>query len=127
MRIGTAALGAFLVANSCGLALRAEDAPSDRLLAASRLQESGNHQEAIALLEQIREIDPRNPQVIYGLALSLYAVGDYREAAHVGQTLLAEEKNAPADLYVIVGGAYARLASWEKSESIFRDGLAAWP
>ena len=89
MHIGRAALGAFLLAGSWGLGLHAEDAPSDRLRAASRLQDSGNHQEAIALLEQIREIDPRNPQVIYGLALSLYAIGDYREAAHVGETLLA--------------------------------------
>jgi len=127
MRIGTALSGAFLVAATWGSGLHAEDAPSDRLMAASRLQDSGNHQEAITLLEQIREIDPRNPQVIYGLALSLYAVGDYREAAHVGETLLAEEKQAPGDLYVIVGGAYARLGAWEKSESIFRDGLTAWP
>ncbi len=127
MRMGTKVFGAVLLTGAMGAGLRADDAPSDRLIAASRLQEAGNHQEAIALLEQIREIDPRNPQVLYGLALSLHAVGDYREAAHVGETLLAEQKNAPGDLYAIVGNAYGRLGAWEKSETVFRDGLAAWP
>jgi len=129
MSVWTRIVGAIvltLIAAS-GAPLRASDVPSERLIDASRLQETGNHAEAIALLEEIREIDPRNPQVLYGLALSLYSVGDYREAAHVGETLLAEQKNAPADLYVIVGGAYGRLRSYEKSEEIFRTGLTAWP
>src|SRR5882672_7079831 len=127
MRIGTRLAGAALFTAALGTPLHADNAPSDRLIAASRLQETGNHREAIALLEEIREIDPRNPQVLYGLALSLYSVGDYREAAHVGETLLAEEKNAPADLYLIVGGAYGRLRQSAKSEAIFSDGLDAWP
>jgi tetratricopeptide (TPR) repeat protein len=116
----------FLTAALCAPS-RADDGPSERLLAAARLQETGNHREAIVVLEAIREVDPRNPQVLYGLALSLYAIGEYREAAHVGETLLAEQKNAPGDLYVIVGGAYGRLRDYEKSEEIFRNGLAAWP
>jgi len=127
MHIGRGVLGAFLVAGAMGAALRADDGPSERLIAASRLQDAGNHQEAIALLEEIREIDPRNPQVLYGLALSLYAVGDYREAAHVGETLLAEQKNAPGDLYVIIGSAYGKLGAWDRAEAIFTDGLAVWP
>jgi tetratricopeptide (TPR) repeat protein len=127
MRIGPGFLGSVLLAAALGAPLHADDTPSARLVAASRLQETGSHREAIALLEQIREIDPRNPQVLYGLALSLHAVGDYREAAHVGETLLAERKNAPGDLYVIVGSAYGRMRAWEKSESILREGLAAWP
>lgn len=107
--------------------LRADDAPSERLLAAARLQETGNHQAAIELLEQMREIEPRNRQVLYGLALSFYAVGNYREAAHVGTTLIEEQKDPPADLLVIVGSAFGRLGQWVRSERIFRDGLAAWP
>jgi tetratricopeptide (TPR) repeat protein len=111
------------------LAARAEtdSVPSDRLITASKLQDAGNHREAIALLEQIREIDPQNPQVLYGLALSLYAVGDFREAAHVGETLIAEQKKAAGDLYVIVGSAYGRLNNWERSEAVLKIGLAAWP
>ncbi len=127
MRLGTRFVGTVLLTAALGSTLAASDDPSDRLVAASRLQETGNHREAIALLEEIREIDPRNLQVLYGLALSLYSIGDYREAAHVGETLLAEQKNAPGDLYVIVGSAYGRLRSYEKSEEIFRNGLAAWP
>lgn len=127
MQIGTRLLGAALLTAALGSPILAQGEPSDRLLAASRLQDAGNHREAIALLEQIREIDPRNPQVLYGLALSLYSVGEYREAAHVGETMLAEQKGAPGDLYVIVGSAYARLAEWAKSEEVFRAGLAAWP
>ena len=65
--------------------------------------------------------------MLYGLALSLYAVRDFREAAHVGETLLAEQKSAAADLYVIVGSAYGRLNDWQKSEAVLRNGLAAWP
>jgi len=120
-------VGVVFIAAVLGAPFRAEDGPSERLVAASRLQETGNHREAIAVLEGIREVDPRNPQVLYGLALSLYSLGDYREAAHVGETLLAEQKNAPGDLYVIVGSAYGRLRAYEKSEEIFRSGLAAWP
>lgn len=127
MRVWPTVLWSVLLLSVTGAPSRAEDPPSDRLLAASRLQENGSHQEAIVLLEQIREIDPRNPRVLYGLALSLYSVGDYREAAHVGETLLAEKHDAPDDLYVIVGSAYARLRNWEKSEVIFLKGLAAWP
>ncbi len=127
MRIGTRLVGAVLLIAALGAPLQANDAPSDRLVDASRLQETGNHREAIALLEEIRQVDPRNPQVLYGLALSLYSVGDYREAAHVGETLLAEQKNAPGDLYVIAGSAYGRLREYVKSEEIFRNGLAAWP
>lgn len=120
-------LGVFVLAGALGASIFADTEPSERLVVASRLQEAGNHREAIELLEQIREIDPRNPQVLYGLSLSLYSVGEYREAAHVGQTLLAEQKDAPADLYVIVGGAYNRLRDWKKSEEITRQGLDAWP
>jgi tetratricopeptide (TPR) repeat protein len=127
MHSGTKHAGVALVIMALAAPIHADDGPSDRLVAASRLQDTGNHREAIALLEQIREIDPRNPQVLYGLALSLYSVGDYREAAHVGETLLAEEKNAPGDLYVIVGSAYGRQRDYEKSEEIFRNGLVAWP
>jgi tetratricopeptide (TPR) repeat protein len=127
MRVGSKLTGAVLLTAVLGALLHADSGPSDRLVAASRLQEAGNHREAIALLEQIREIDPRNPQVLYGLALSLYSVGDYREAAHVGETLLAEAKDAPADLFLIVGGAYGRLRESAKSEAIFSKGLAAWP
>ena len=127
MSLGTRFVGAVLLTATLRSTLAASDDPSDRLVAASRLQETGNHREAIALLEEIREVDPRNLQVLYGLALSLYSVGDYREAAHVGETLLAEQKNAPGDLYVIVGSAYGRLRSYEKSEEIFRNGLVAWP
>ena len=127
MRKGTRTAGAVILAAAIAGPLYADEAPSDRLVDASRLQETGNYREAIALLEEIRQIDPRNPQVLYGLALSLYSVGEYREAGHVGETLLAEQKNAPADLYVIVGSAYGRLQEYEKSEAIFRDGLAAWP
>jgi len=120
-------VGAILVAAAMSGTLQAQSEPSDRLVAASRLQEAGNHAEAIALLEQIREVDPRNPQVLYGLALSLYAVGDFREAAHVGETVLAEEKSSPGDLYLIVGSAYGRLRSWEKSEKILSAGISVWP
>ena len=120
-------LGVLAVATALATPVLAGAEPSERLVAASRLQEAGNHREAIALLEQIREIDPRNVQVLYGLALSLYSVGEYREAAHVGETLLAEEPNSPADLYIIVGGAYNRLRDWKKSEEITREGLDAWP
>lgn len=127
MRFGTPALCAALCVCVVGWPVFADDPPSDRLVDASRLQDTGSHKEAIVLLEQIREIDPRNPRVLYGLALSLYSVGEYREAAHVGETLLAEEKDAPGDLYLIVGSAYARLRAWEKSETIFRKGLAVWP
>jgi len=127
MRIRTGLAGAVLLATALAGPLLAEDEPSERLVAASRLQETGNYREAIALLEEIRQIDPRNSQVLYGLSLSLYSVGDYREAAHVGETLLAEERNAPADLYVIVGSAYGRLRAYGKSEEVFRNGLAAWP
>ena len=127
MRIRSTLTAAVFVTVALGAPVVADNEPSERLIAASRLQETGNHREAIALLEQMREIDPRNPQILYGLALSLYAVGDYHEAAHVGETLLAEVEDAPADLYLIVGGAYGRLRQWEKSEAIFSNGLAAWP
>jgi len=127
MKIGTGILGVALLIAVLGPPLLADDAPSDRLVVASRLQEAGSHREAIALLEQIREIDPRNPQVLYGLALSLHSVGDFREAAHVGETLLAEHKDAPGDLYLIVGSAYGRMRAYEKSEEVFRRGLVAWP
>ena len=62
--VGSRLAGAVLLAATRSAPpSRADNEPSDRLIAASRLQETGNHREAIALLEQIREIDPRNPQV----------------------------------------------------------------
>ncbi len=127
MRRTTWLSGVVLLAAVTSAAVRADDVPSERLVAASRLQEAGNHREAIALLEEIREVDPRNPQVLYGLALSLYAVGDFREAALVGESLLAEAKDPPGDVYVILGGAYGRLKLWDKSEKVLRDGLAVSP
>src|SRR5262245_10420184 len=125
MRFRMKVLGAALLAFAVGARAFADGAPSDRLVAASRLQDAGEHREAIAQLDQNRRIDPNNAQVLYGLALSLHAVGDYREAAHVGEALLAQEKEAPADLYVIVGNAYGRLGNWEKSEATLRAGIAA--
>jgi tetratricopeptide (TPR) repeat protein len=127
MHVGTRLAGAVVLVVCLRAPVLADEEPSDRLIAASRLQETGNHREAIALLEEIRQVDPRNPRVLYGLALSLYSVGEYREAALVGETLLVEQKNAPADLYVIVGSAYGRLRDSVKSEATFRAGMAAWP
>lgn len=127
MRRAARGFAAIVTVVVLGVPLRADDAPSARLIAAARLQDAGDHRAAIELLEQIREIEPGNRQVLYGLALSLYAVGDYREAAHVGATLLAEHPDAPADLHVIVGSAYGRLGEWEKSEATFRDALVVWP
>jgi len=120
------ALAALLLSSP----LSADDGPSARLLAASRLQEAGDHQAAIDLLEQIREIEPDNKQVLYGLAISLYAVGNYREAAHVGATLLAEatdNASRSAEIYVIVGSAYGRLGAWEESEKTLNEGMTRWP
>jgi tetratricopeptide (TPR) repeat protein len=105
----------------------ADDEISGRLLTAAKLQEAGNHSAAIEILEQIREIDPGNARVIYGLALSLYAVGNYREAAHVGETLLAEGRGPSPDLYVVVGGAYGQLKDFVRSEAILDKGLSLWP
>ncbi|HEX4825123.1 MAG TPA: tetratricopeptide repeat protein [Candidatus Polarisedimenticolaceae bacterium] len=120
------ALAALLLSSP----LFADDGPSARLLAASHLQEAGDHQAAIELLEQIREIEPDNKQVLYGLAISLYAVGNYREAAHVGATLLAEANDAAsgsAQIYLIVGSAYGRLNAWEESEKTLSQGMTRWP
>jgi tetratricopeptide (TPR) repeat protein len=127
MSIGMRLAGAVVLASALSTRVYAEDEPSDRLVTASRLQETGNQREAIALLEEIRQVDPRNPRVLYGLALSNYSIGEFREAAQVGETLLAEQADAPADVYVIVGGAYGRLKEFTKSEATFRAGLAAWP
>jgi tetratricopeptide (TPR) repeat protein len=127
MRTATGLLLTVVLAGGRAAPAAAQDESSARLTAAARLQEAGNHREAIELLEQIREIDPRNERVIYGLALSLYAVKEYREAAHIGSTLLAETKGASPDLYVVVGSAYGQLHDSETSEAILRDGLASWP
>jgi len=127
MRRTTCGFAAILTVLVSSVVLRADDAPSARLLAAGQLQDAGDHRAAIELLEQIREIDPNNRQVLYGLALSLYAVGDYREAAHIGSTLLAEQPDAPADLHLIVGGAYGRQGEWDKAEATFREALVQWP
>ncbi len=127
MGMGARLVGAVVLATALGAPLQANGGPSDRLVVASRLQETGNHREAIELLEQIREIDPRNPKVLYGLALSLYSVGDFREAVHVGETLIAEQNDVAGDIYLIVGSAYGRLRAYEKSEEVFRNGLKVWP
>lgn len=105
----------------------AGEEPSARLLTASKLQAAGDHQAAIELLEQIRELDPDNQQVLYGLAVSHYAVGNYREAARIGSTLLAEHPDSPAELHAIVGSSYGRLGDWEKSEATLNAGLSVWP
>lgn len=127
MRAVSGVLLAAAIVAVAGGSVRGGADVSSRLLAAAKLQAAGEHREAIALFEQLREIDPRNEQVLYGLALSLYAVGEYHEAAHVGTTLLAESKSAPADLYALVGGAYGQLGSWKESESILDAGLEVWP
>jgi tetratricopeptide (TPR) repeat protein len=107
----------------------AQDAaePSEQLVRAGQLQAAGNHVEAIELLRQLRVEQPGNKQVLYGLALSLYAIGEYREATHVGSEVLAAGERAPADLFVIVGTAHGRLREWETSERILSAGLMLWP
>ena len=129
MRIVAGLLLAVVVTTRPSASGGSADPLSDRLLIVAKLQEAGSHHEAIEILEQIREVDPQNGTVLYGLALSLYAVGEDREAAHIGETLIGESKGqaAPADIYVIVGSAYGRLRWWSKSEAILRDGLVAWP
>ena len=127
MRRGTKAFLAVLAAGWLGPQCLGDDGPSERLLAAAQLQAAGSHREAIELLEQIREIDPRDERVLYGLSLSLYAVGDYHEAAHVGSTLLAEKPDAPADLYIVIASAHGRMNDWTRAEAVIAEGLAAWP
>jgi tetratricopeptide (TPR) repeat protein len=107
----------------------AQDAaePSEQLVRAGQLQAAGNHTEAIEVLRQLRTEQPGNKQVLYGLALSLYAIGEYREATHVGAEVLAAGERAPADLFVIVGTAHGRLREWETSEHILSAGLVLWP
>ena len=57
MRMVTRFVGATVLAAALYRPIQAEDVPSDRLIDASRLQETGNHREAIALLEEIRQVD----------------------------------------------------------------------
>ena len=101
--------------------------PSDALVRAGELQARGNHLEAIEILRQLRADDPTNRQILYGLALSLYATGEFREATHVGAEILGAQERAPADLFVIVGTAHGRLREWETSERILSAGLMLWP
>ena len=62
MRTVTRFVGAMVLVAALGAPLLADDQPSERLVAASRLQETGSHREAIALLEEIRQIDPNVPR-----------------------------------------------------------------
>jgi tetratricopeptide (TPR) repeat protein len=127
MRISTPRIAAAVLTAGLLTPATAGEVGSDRFLAAARLQDAGNHREAIEIFQQLREIDPRDPQVLYGLALSLYAIGDYRESTRVGADLLAAQERAPADLFVIIGTAHGRLREWETSEKILNAGLVLWP
>lgn len=128
-RMGAGLVLAAVLAARPSVAGETGNSLSDRLLVVAKLQEAGNHRDAIEILEQIRETDAQNPTVLYGLALSLYAVGEDREAALIGETLIGESSGqpAPADIYVVVGSAYGRLRLWTKSEETLRRGLTAWP
>ena len=114
----TACIGSFAIA---------QDQPSDALVDAGQLQARGSHREAIDIFRQLLLADPNNRQILYGLALSLYATGEYREATHVGSQILAAQERAPADLFVIVGTAHGRLREWDTSERILSAGLMLWP
>jgi tetratricopeptide (TPR) repeat protein len=129
MRRYALSFAAIGLAVGLGMPALADEAgqPSDRLILAGQLQAAGNHVEAIEVLRQLRSEDPGNRQVLYGLALSLYAIGEYREATHVGAEVLAAQERAPADLFVIVGTAHGRLREWETSERILGAGLMLWP
>lgn len=127
MRIPIGRLTAGVLAAILALPALAALGDSPELLEAARLQEAGNHREAIEIFRQLRESQPENQQVLYGLALSLYAVGEYREATKVGADILASEQRAPADLFVILGTAHGSLREWETSERILDAGLVLWP
>ena len=127
MRGLTGRIAAAALAASCALSAFGQDVPSERLINAGRLQQAGNHADAIEIFRTLRAEDPSNRQVFYGLALSLYASGEYREATHVGAEILAAGERAPADLFVIVGTAHGQLREWETSEQILSAGLILWP
>ena len=118
MGIRTRLAGSIVLAAVLGAPLQASGGPSDRLVVASRLQETGNHREAIELLEQIREVDPRNPKVLYGLALSLMRADQLSGKTLTIKALAAEEGKlygsvGPSD---IVRAAQAANIQLRKSE-----------
>ncbi len=101
---------------------------SDRLLvAAEEALAAGDEDQAMALLQQAREVDPRRPEVITALARLLAARGDAEQAEQLLNALPAADRDSPEVAALLAELEFARAAGDGESVAELTQRLEADP
>ncbi len=101
---------------------------SDRLLvAAEEALAAGDEDQAMALLQQARELDPRRPEVITALARLLAARGDAEQAEQLLNALPAADRDSPEVAALLAELEFARAAGDGESVAELTQRLEADP
>ena len=101
---------------------------SDRLLvAAEEALAAGDEDQAMALLQQAREADPRRPEVITALARLLAGRGDAEQAEQLLNALPAADRDSPEVAALLAELEFARAAGDGESAAELTQRLKADP
>lgn len=90
------------------------------------LQDRGEIDNALKLLEEAVILDPETIQVSYELAIGYYSKGQYQKAADILEKL-KDRPDVTASVYHLLGNTYDKLNNLEKAVDYYIKGLGKFP
>lgn len=121
----------FLSFDRCPLLAQAvadfrQTAHEQASLALKLMDTERKYDEAIALLEQARKTDPKNPAYRYEIAYAFFKQKKYEKTIEQLRKTLRSPQ-ADAQYYRLLGNAYEQIKKDKKAEKIYKRGLKKFP
>ncbi len=85
--------------------------------------EMGKYESALEWFKQAYKLDKSSNSVLYELALTYLALGDYQTAAIYSSKLINKKGEYKEDAYLINGSAWDNLNREQKAQKIFKKGI----
>lgn len=92
-----------------------------------RLHDEGKYPEALALFEQVIEMDENNGLALYEAGNTHFALGNYKQAIKLADRVIKINLDAVSEAYVLKGNSFDMTDKPDKALSIYRDGLRRDP
>jgi len=92
-----------------------------------RLHDAGDHDGALEIYRRLLKSHPDDGSLLYEMALTTSAKGDYRESIALAEKALKKGAGDPAACYSLIGTDYDLLEEYGKGEKTFRQGIKRFP
>lgn len=116
----------FVLVGSTTLGQTPNDAATSKLKQAIALEDNGNYNDALKLLEEAQKLDPANTVYPYEIAYVWYCQNQYQKI--VDKLIQLKDKPDSFDrLYQLLGNSYDILKQGDKAIAIYEEGLKKFP